>query len=99
MKNRFLLSTSLVIASMLAFTTANAKDLRMAYDADPVTLDIHEQLSGGVLQLSHMSFDPLIRWTKELAFEPRLATSFQRLNPTTVRFTLRKGVKFHRATR
>ena len=95
MKNRFLLSTGLVIASILAFTTANAKDLRMAYDADPVTLDIHEQLSGGVLQLSHMSFDPLIRWTKELAFEPRLATSFQRLNPTTVRFTLRKGVKFH----
>ena len=95
MKNRFLLTTGLVIASLLAFTTASAKDLRMAYDADPVTLDIHEQLSGGVLQLSHMSFDPLIRWTKELAFEPRLATSFQRLNPTTVRFTLRKGVKFH----
>ena len=70
----------------------------MAYDADPVTLDIHEQLSGGVLQLSHMSFDPLIRWTKELAFEPRLATSFQRLNATTVRFTLRKGVKFHDGT-
>ncbi len=95
MKNRFLLTTGLVIASLLAFTTASAKDLRMAYDADPVTLDIHEQLSGGVLQLSHMSFDPLIRWTKELAFEPRLATSFQRLNATTVRFTLRKGVKFH----
>jgi peptide/nickel transport system substrate-binding protein len=95
MKNRFLLTTGLVIASLLAFTTASAKDLRMAYDADPVTLDIHEQLSGGVLQLSHMSFDPLIRWTKELAFEPRLATSFQRLNPTTVRFKLRKGVKFH----
>jgi peptide/nickel transport system substrate-binding protein len=95
MKNRFLLTTSLVIASLLTFTTASAKDLRVAYDADPVTLDIHEQLSGGVLQLSHMSFDPLIRWTKELAFEPRLATSFQRLDATTVRFTLRKGVKFH----
>ena len=38
MKNRFLLTTSLVIASLLAFTTASAKDLRMAYDADPVTL-------------------------------------------------------------
>ncbi len=95
MKNRFLLTTCLVMAGMLSATTASAKDLRMAYDADPVTLDIHEQLSGGVLQLSHMSFDPLIRWTKELAFEPRLATSYERLNPTTVRFNLRKGVKFH----
>jgi peptide/nickel transport system substrate-binding protein len=95
MKNRFLLTTCLVMAGMLSATTASAKELRMAYDADPVTLDIHEQLSGGVLQLSHMSFDPLIRWTKELAFEPRLATSFQRLNANTVRFSLRKGVKFH----
>jgi peptide/nickel transport system substrate-binding protein len=42
-----------------------------------------------------MSFDPLIRWTKELAFENRLATSYKRLNATTVRFNLRKGVKFH----
>ena len=95
MKNRFLLSTCLVMASLLSVTTASAKELRMAYDADPVTLDIHEQLSGGILQLSHMSFDPLIRWTKDLAFEPRLATSYERLDPTTVRFNLRKGVKFH----
>jgi ABC-type transport system substrate-binding protein len=95
MKNRFLLTTCLVMASLLSFATANAKDLRLAYDADPVTLDIHEQLSGGMLQLSHMSFDPLIRWTKDLAFENRLATSYERLNPTTVRFNLRKGVKFH----
>ena len=42
-----------------------------------------------------MSFDPLIRWTQGLAFENRLATSYERLNDTTVRFNLRKGVKFH----
>jgi len=95
MKNRFLLSTCLVMASLLSFTSASAKELRMAYDADPVTLDIHEQLSGGILQLSHMSFDPLIRWTKELSFQPRLAISWQRINVSTVRFSLRKGVKFH----
>jgi peptide/nickel transport system substrate-binding protein len=95
MNNRILLTTCLVMASLFSATTVGAKELRMAYDADPVTLDIHEQLSGGVLQLSHMCFDPLIRWTRDLTFEPRLATSFQRLNSTTVRFTLRKGVKFH----
>ncbi len=95
MKNRLLLTTCLVMASLLSATTASARELRMAYGDCPATLDIHEQLSGGVLQLSHMSFDPLIRWTRELAFEPRLATSFQRLNTTTVRFNLRKGVKFH----
>ena len=95
MKNRFLLATCLLAFGMLPAASLQAKELKMAYDADPVTLDIHEQLSGGVLQLSHMSFDPLIRWTKELAFEPRLATSYERLDPNTVRFNLRKGVKFH----
>lgn len=95
MKFSSLITTGLVLAGSLAFATAQAKDLKMAYDADPVTLDIHEQLSGGILQLSHMSFDPLIRWTKDLAFENRLATSYERLDPTTVRFKLREGVKFH----
>ncbi|MBX2882886.1 MAG: ABC transporter substrate-binding protein [Granulosicoccus sp.] len=95
MKLRSLITAGMVLAGSVAFATAQAKDLKMAYDADPVTLDIHEQLSGGVLQLSHMSFDPLIRWTKDLSFENRLATSYERLDPTTVRFKLREGVKFH----
>ncbi|HAC27058.1 MAG TPA: nickel/dipeptide/oligopeptide ABC transporter substrate-binding protein, partial [Marinobacter hydrocarbonoclasticus] len=71
------------------------KELKMAYDADPVTLDIHEQLSGGILQLSHMTFDPLLRWTKDLGFEPRLAESWERVDDKTMRFKLREGVKFH----
>ena len=95
MNLRLLFTASAVLAGSLALSAVNAKELKLAYDADPVTLDIHEQLSGGVLQLSHMSFDPLIRWTKELDFEPRLATSYERLDATTVRFKLREGVMFH----
>ncbi len=37
----------------------DGKTLRMAYDADPASLDPHEQLSGATLQLSHLVFDPL----------------------------------------
>lgn len=74
---------------------AEAKTLKMAYDADPVSLDIHEQLSGGTLQLSHMVCDPLVRWGKDLSFEPRTAEKWERVNDTTMRFHLRKGVKFH----
>ena len=90
------------LVGCLALTTASmamsaeaTKELKMAYDADPVTLDIHEQLSGGMLQLSHMAFDPLIRWTKDLEFEPRLAKSWERIDENTMRFHLREGVKFH----
>ncbi|MCG8531370.1 MAG: ABC transporter substrate-binding protein [Desulfovibrionales bacterium] len=75
--------------------TAEKKVLRVAMDADPVSLDPHVQLSGGMLQYSHLVFDPLVRWTKDMSIEPRLAEKWERLDPLTMRFHLRKGVKFH----
>ncbi|MGM0741817.1 MAG: ABC transporter substrate-binding protein [Pseudomonadota bacterium] len=75
--------------------TAPAQTLNFAYDADPVSLDPHEQLSGGTLQLSHMVFDPLLRWNSDLGFDPRLAESWERVDDTTMRFKLREGVTFH----
>lgn len=83
-----------LMAAGLSFAAA-AADITVAYDADPVSMDPHEQLSGGTLQLSHMVFDPLVRYTQSLDFEPRLAESWERVNDTTFRFHLRKGVKFH----
>ncbi|MCK8602984.1 ABC transporter substrate-binding protein [Desulfoferrobacter suflitae] len=74
---------------------ARAATLRLAMDADPVSLDPHVQLSGGMLQYSHMVYDPLIRWTQDVQFEPRLAEKWERLDPLTVRFHLRKDVRFH----
>lgn len=76
-------------------TTASAETLRIGYAADPETLDIHEQLSGGMLRFSHLAFDPLVRWTKDFEFEPRLATEWEQVDDTTMRMTLREGVKFH----
>jgi peptide/nickel transport system substrate-binding protein len=42
-----------------------------------------------------MVCDPLIRWNQDLGFDARAASSWERLNDTTVRFNLRQGVKFH----
>lgn len=83
-----------LMAAGLSFSAA-AADIKVAYNADPVSLDPHEQLSGGTLQLSHMVFDPLVRFTQDMDFEPRLAESWKRIDDTTFRFELRKGVKFH----
>ena len=58
---------------------ASAKTLKVALDADPVSLDPHEQLSGGMLQLSHWVFDPLVRWKKEGGFEPAWPLNGKRL--------------------
>ncbi|MBZ0123059.1 MAG: ABC transporter substrate-binding protein [Roseovarius sp.] len=89
---------NLAAASAIVLAAAgigSAQTLNFAYDADPVSLDPHEQLSGGTLQLSHMVFDPLLRWNKDLGFDPRLAESWERVDDTTVLFRLRQGVKFH----
>lgn len=83
------------IAGLAFALPLQANTLKLAYDADPVSLDIHEQLSGGTLQLSHMVCDPLIRWNQELGFDGRVASSWERQDDTTVRFNLRQGVKFH----
>jgi len=94
MKKLILLVLSLFL--VLSFTvSAGAKTLKVGLDADPVSLDPQVQLSGGMLQLSHWVFDPLVRWTQELTFEPRLATKWERKDELTMRFYLRKGVKFH----
>jgi len=87
--------TAFAVSATLSFAAHAETTVRVAYDADPVSLDPHEQLSGGTLQLSHMVFDPLVRWTQDLQFEARLADSWEQIDATTTRFHLRDGVKFH----
>ena len=89
------IATFAALSAIFVALPVYAKTLTLAYDADPVSMDIHEQLSGGTLQLSHMVCDPLLRWNQQLGFEPRVASSWERRDDSTVRFTLRKGVKFH----
>jgi peptide/nickel transport system substrate-binding protein len=75
--------------------TVQAKTLKVALDAGPVSQDPQVQLSGGMLQFSHWVFDPLVRYAQDMHFEPRLAVKWERLDDLTMRFYLRKGVKFH----
>ena len=64
MKKLILIGLSLFM--VLFFTcTASAKTLKVGLDADPVSLDPQVQLSGGMLQLSHCVFDPLVRLNKD----------------------------------
>ena len=89
------LTVLLLVVSLLGATPAAAKTLRLAMDAEPVSMDPHAHLSGGTLQFSHLVFDPLVRWTQAMDFEPRLAHKWERIDARTLRFHLRKGVTFH----
>jgi peptide/nickel transport system substrate-binding protein len=89
------LTVLLLVLSLLGATPAAAKTLHLAMDAEPVSMDPHAHLSTGTLQFSHLVFDPLLRWTKAMDFEPRLAHKWERIDARTLRFHLRKGVTFH----
>jgi ABC-type transport system substrate-binding protein len=43
-------------------------------------------------------YEPLVRRDRNLKLEPALATEWTNVNPTTWRFKLRRGVKFHDGT-
>ena len=91
-----LLIFSLAALMLLSMGTAiNAKTMKVGLDAGPVTQDPQMQLSGGMLQYSHWVFDPLVRYAQDMSFEPRLAVKWERIDDLTMRFYLRKGVKFH----
>ena len=83
-----------LFAAGLAFNVS-AADIKVAVASDATSLDPQEQLSGQTLEMSHLVFDPLMRYTQDLQFEPRLAEKYERIDDKTVRFHLRKGVKFH----
>ena len=44
---------------------------------------------------THWVFDSLVRIRQDMSIEPRLAKRWERIDDLTMRFHLRKGVKFH----
>jgi len=51
------------------------------------------------IELLHNIFEPLITTSQQQELEPCLATKWERLDETTFRFELRRGVRFHNGER
>jgi peptide/nickel transport system substrate-binding protein len=86
---------ALAAAAALVAVPAHAATLKWAAQNDVITLDPHSQnhaTTNGIMQ--HV-YEGLVRYDKKFGIEPCLATSWQTVSPTQVRFTLRKNVKFH----
>ena len=92
--------TAIAAAAILAAAPAAAqksKDtLRVAF-YDPIPgVDIIYDPKGETAFTGHAVYDTLIRYNADTReFEPLLATSWNRVNPTTYEFKLRQDVKFH----
>ncbi|HSG76046.1 MAG TPA: ABC transporter substrate-binding protein [Burkholderiales bacterium] len=86
----------LIAAALVAVVLpAHAATLRWAAQNDILTLDPHSQNHATTSSLLQHAYEGLTRYAKDYSIEPALATGWQQLSPTHLRFTLRKGVKFH----
>ena len=85
-------------AALAAAPFADAKTLRWAGRGDPQTMDPFSQNENLTNNINNLVYDTLVMRDKDLKVIPGLATSWEQVNPTTWRFKLRQGVKFHDGT-
>ena len=91
MKLKHLLAAALIAAS----ASAQAVTLKWAAQNDILTLDPHSQNHATTTAILQHTYEGLTRYAKDYSMEPALATAWTQISPTQMRFTLRKGVKFH----
>ena len=84
-----------VSTALLSATCAQAVPFKWAAQNDILTLDPHSQNHATTNNILGHTYEPLVRYDKTYKVEPSLATAWKTTNPTTVRFNLRKNVKFH----
>jgi peptide/nickel transport system substrate-binding protein len=94
MKHRLMIAVAILALSC----AVDATTLRWASSGDPQTADPYSQNENLTNQFSWAVHDTLVLRDNSLKLVPGLAVSWQQVNPTTWRFSLRKGVKFHDGT-
>jgi peptide/nickel transport system substrate-binding protein len=100
----FLGTKRLVVAIAVAATlgalapAADAVTLRWAGRGDMQTTDPHSQNENLTNNINALVYEFLVQRDKKLGLVPSLAESWTQVNPTTWRFKLRPGVKFHDGT-
>ena len=72
-----------------------AAEITIANYTDSTSLDPMEILYQNNMQMAYLLYDPLVRYDSDLTIEPRLAERWETIDPTTLRFHLRRGVTFH----
>lgn len=75
--------------------TASAETVRWGAPRDIVSLDPYSYGDSYTINFLNHIYEGLVRFDRDLQIEPALAESWEIISPTTWRFSLRKGVKFH----
>jgi peptide/nickel transport system substrate-binding protein len=83
------------LASSIGVARAQSGELAIAVATDPITVDPRGAMNVISWSLAYHIADPLVGKDRDLKIVPLLAESWDRPDPLTWRFKLRKGVKFH----
>ena len=87
---------AVTVAGLLAGAAgAEAKTFKWAFQGDVQTLDPHGLFETFTLGFQSNFYEGLVTRSPDLQLQPALATSWENVEPTVWRFTLRQGVKFH----
>lgn len=95
MTRRFWKPVLAAAAFALACGGADAKTLKWGAHREIVSLDPYSYGDTFTLAVLNHVYEGLVRYNDKLQIEPALATSWELVTPTTWRFKLREGVKFH----
>jgi peptide/nickel transport system substrate-binding protein len=91
--------TTFAVVVMLAAGFAFAqKTLTIVRPTDPVSLDPQLETTAPGSWVFSQILEPLITVNQDMEIEGRLATSWEFIDPTRLRFTLRQDVTFHDGT-
>jgi len=99
MRRSFICAAVVAAVGAVAFSApASAQDekvFRYATTGDILGLDPHINNEGPTNRMKSNVYGSMLHMQPSLEPEPDLATEWERTNPTTWRFELREGVKFH----
>jgi ABC-type transport system substrate-binding protein len=70
----------------------------IARPVDAVSLEPHFETTAPGAWIYQLVLEPLVSTGPDMRVQPRLATAWRVMSPTRIRFTLRRGVRFHDGT-
>lgn len=87
-----------MLVAALGATQVSAKTVRIANQGDASSMDPHSLNESLQLSITNNVYEALVGVSKDLKFEPALATAWRQVSPVVWRFELRRNVRFHDGT-
>jgi peptide/nickel transport system substrate-binding protein len=93
--NKPLIAVGLLVLALTATTAADAKTFKWASQGELNSWDPHSQNNALMNGIHAYVYESLVYYNKKFDIEPMLATKWEQKDANTLRFTLRRDVKFH----